>query len=134
MPKVTSWTKSGLLTFHSSAFTNRSLSVFEGRGQKEPGNLCLSGTYIAWPCAQHFPPLVCVCAHAGAHTRWAVWGPQKPSLACVPITLRSRPPGPGGSHHCSSWAGHIFILIGWPCFPWATDEELLCSSRMVASV
>lgn len=27
-----------------------------------------------------------------------------------------------------------FVLMRWPCFPWATDKEPLCSFREVAAV
>lgn len=52
----------------------------------------------------------CVCVRTRAHTQvythaGLCGSPQKSPFACVPITLRSRPPGPDGSYHCSSWAG-----------------------------
>ena len=89
------------------------------------------------PGSPWLPPVgVCVCAHAGVHTRWAVWkSTEIPLCLCSDHTpLQTTWTRWVVSLFLLGWAGHIFVLIEWPCFPWATDEELLYSFRTVASV
>lgn len=75
-------------------------------------------------------------AHAGVHTRWALWkSTEIPLCLCSDHTpLQTTWTRWVVSLFLLGWAGHIFVLIEWPCFPWATDEELLYSFRTVASV